>query len=198
MKTTTRGGDGFELVDNFFEENGLQWSKLVDCTTDSVSAMLGRKSGFQTRVKAVSSPVIFVHCFIHRFAFATKLLLPNLKTSLNLVVTMVNYIKTSTLHGRLFKVICEAIKSEIFHTDVRWLSRGNTAMRLFILRKELLRFFRTKEREYQKTLDDENFILYLAYLSDVFGLMNHFNGYLQEPESNIIDFAAKLMISQPN
>ena len=45
--TTTRAEDIFELVDNFFKENSLQWNKLVGCTTDDVSAMLGRKSGFK-------------------------------------------------------------------------------------------------------------------------------------------------------
>ena len=184
----------FELVDNFFIENGLQWSKLVGCTTDGALAMLGRKSGFQASVKAVF-PVISVHSFIHRFAHAAEHLFPNLKTSLNLVVKMVNYIKTSALNGRLFKAIRENIESEyllLFYTNVRWLSRGNTAMRRFVMRKELPQFFRTKDNEYHKILKDQNFILYLACLSDIFEVMNHFNRYLQEPESNIIDFSAKL------
>ena len=68
----------------------------------------------------------------------------------------------------------------------------NTAMRLFVLRKELLQFSQTKDHEFQKILEDENFILYLSYLSDIFGVINHFNCYLQGPESNIIDFATKL------
>ena len=76
MKTTTKGEDVFELVDNFFKENDLQWSKLVDCTTDGALAMLGRKSGFQARVKTASPSVICVHCFIHQFALAAKLLPP--------------------------------------------------------------------------------------------------------------------------
>ena len=58
MRTTTKGEDVFELVNNFFKENGLQWTKLVGWTTDGAPAMLGRKSGFQARVKAVS-PSIF-------------------------------------------------------------------------------------------------------------------------------------------
>ena len=58
MRTTTKGEDVFEFVDNFFKENGLQWSKLVGCTTEGAPAMLGKKSGFQAHVKAVS-PSIF-------------------------------------------------------------------------------------------------------------------------------------------
>ena len=123
MKTITKEEDVFELVDNFFKENVFQWSKLVDCTTDGAPAMLGRKSGLQARVKGVSPSVICVHCFIHEFALAAKFLPPNLKTNLNLIVKMINYIKTSALNSRLFKIICEDIGLEyillLFHTEVR-------------------------------------------------------------------------------
>ena len=152
MRTTTEGEDVFELVDNFFKEYGLQLTKLVGCTTDGAPAILGRKSGFQAGVKAVSPSVTSFHCFAHRFALAAKLLLPNIKTSLNLVVEMVPYTKISALNSRLFKVICEDIGSEytslLFHTEVGWLSQGNTTMRLFVLRKELLQFFQTKDHKF--------------------------------------------------
>ena len=134
---------------------------------------------------------------LHRFALAAKLLPPGIKTSLNLVVKMVNYIKTSALNSRLFKVICEDIGSEytslLFYTEVRWLSRGNTTTRLFVLRKELLQFFQIKNHKFQKILEDKNFILHLAYLSHIFEVMNHFSCSLQGPESNIIDFSIKLI-----
>ena len=65
-------------------------------------------------------------------------------------------------------------------------------MRLFVLRKELLQFFQTKDHKFQKILEDKNFILSLAYLSDIFGVMNYFNCSLQGPQSNIIDFSIKL------
>ena len=107
MRTTTKGEDVFELVDNFFKENGLQWTKLVGCTSNGAPAMFGRKSGFQARVKAVSPSVTSVHCFIHRFSLATRLLPSDIKTYSNLVVKMVNYIKTSAINSRLFKGICE-------------------------------------------------------------------------------------------
>jgi len=196
MTTTTTGKDVFELVDSFFKENNLQWTRLVGCTTDGAPAMLGRKSGFQARVKAVSPSVTSVHCFIHRFALAAKVLPSGLKASLNLIVKMVNHIKTSALNSRLFRIICEDIGSQyttlLFHTEVRWLSRGNTTKRLFELREELLQFFKTREHELQKNLEDENFILHLAYLSDIFEAMNSFNYSLQGSDSNIIDFSMKL------
>ena len=66
-------------------------------------------------------------------------------------------------------------------------------MRLFVLRKELLQFFQIKDHKFQRFLEDENSILYLAYLSHIFGVMNHFSCSLQEPESNIIDFSIKLI-----
>ena len=87
--------------------------------------MLGRKSGFQAGVKTVSPSVTFVHRSGQRFALAAKLLPPSIKTSLNLVVKMVNYIKTSALNSRLFKVIREDIGSKytslLFYTEVRGL-----------------------------------------------------------------------------
>ena len=92
----------FELVDNFFKENDLQWTKLVGCTIDSAPAMFGRKSGFQARMKAVSSSVTSVHFLVHRFALAAKLRPPDVKASLNLIVKIVNYMKTCALNSRLF------------------------------------------------------------------------------------------------
>ena len=156
MRTTTKGEDVFELVYNFFKKNGLQWTKLVGCTTDGATAILGGKSGFQARVKAVSPSVTFVYCFLHQFALAAKLLPPDIKAGLNLVVKMVNYIKTSALNSRLFKVICKDVGSEytslLFHTEVGWLSRGDTTMCLFVLRKELLQFLQTKIINFRRFL----------------------------------------------
>ena len=81
--------------------------------------MLGRKPGFQAQVKAVSPSVTSVHYFTHGFALAAKLLLLDMKASLNMVVKMVNYIETLALNSRLFKVICEDIRSKymslLFH-----------------------------------------------------------------------------------
>lgn len=196
LVSTTKGEDVFQLVDQCFKKNGLEWSKVVGCTTDGAPAMLGRKSGFQTRVKAVAPFVMTVHCFIHRFALCAKVLPPKMKSCLARVINIVNYIKTSALNSRLFKLICQDFNSQhltlLYHTEARWLSRGNSVRRIFELRDELVVFFKAKDHEFQTDLEDEEFILYLAYLSDIFGAFNAFNLSLQGPERNIIDFSAKL------
>ena len=68
-------------------------------------------------------------------------------------------------------------------------------MRLFILQKTLLQFFQTKDYKIQKILEDINFILDLSYSSDILGVMDHCNCYLQGSGSNIVDFAMKLATS---
>ena len=65
-------------------------------------------------------------------------------------------------------------------------------MRFFVLRKELLGFFQTKDHKHQKILKDKKFFLYFAYQLDIFGVVNFFNRYLRGFKSNIIDFAVKL------
>ena len=61
-------------MDEFFKKNDVEWSKLVGCTTDGAPAMFGRKSGFQSYIKAVSLEIFFIRCFILRFALCAKLL----------------------------------------------------------------------------------------------------------------------------
>ena len=143
LRTTTRGENVFELVDKFSKENDFQWSKIVVCTTDGAPAKLGQNLGFQTRVKAVSPSVISVHYFLHRIALAAKLLPPNLKKSLNLAFKMVNYIKTSALNSRHFKVICKDIRILViaisYGCEMTILRKYCYAF--FVLRKELLQFF---------------------------------------------------------
>ncbi|XP_068204607.1 zinc finger BED domain-containing protein 5-like [Palaemon carinicauda] len=44
LSSTTTGKDIFNVLDNFFKQNELDWGKLVGCTTDGASSMLSRKS----------------------------------------------------------------------------------------------------------------------------------------------------------
>ncbi|XP_068246703.1 zinc finger BED domain-containing protein 5-like [Palaemon carinicauda] len=196
LSSTTTGKDIFNVLDNFFNQNELDWGKLVGCTIDGAPSMLGRKSGFQDHVKAVAPNATAVHCFIHIFALCAKVLPPKLLSCLNRVFRIVNFVKTSDLNTRVFKLLCEDFGSDhiclLYHTEVRWLSLGNTTRRLFELRDVLLVFFKKKEHDFQKDLEDEEFISRLAYLSDIFGALNHLNLSFQGPDCSVTEFISKL------
>ena len=62
----------------------------------------------------------------------------------------INLIRGRALNHRLFKSLCQDYGSEhsvlLFHTEVRWLSRGRALTRFFEFRKEVKIF--SKKREY--------------------------------------------------
>ena len=190
---TTKGKDIFNIVDEFFKKNDLEWSKLVGCATDGAPAMLGRKSRSQSYVKAVSPEIIFTHCFISVFTLRAKVLPPELLSCLQQIV---NFVKTSVLNTRLFAKLCADLGSDhkclLFYTEVRWLSRENMTRRVFELRNELLEFFEQRNHNFKQNLGNAEFLSRLAYLSDIFDTLNHMNMFFQGPNSTTADFVSKL------
>ena len=123
LKLNTRAEDVLETVDDFFNENGLDWGNLVEITTDGAPDMLGSRSDFQTLVNQPAPLVIGDHCFINREAMASKTLPDQQKTVFKVLVKIVNYVKSSALNTRLFRKICQDMESDfevlLFHTPVR-------------------------------------------------------------------------------
>ena len=97
--------------------------------------MLGSQSGFQKQVKELAPEAKGTHSFIHRYALASKTLPAQLKDVLNSVVKIVNFIKAGGLSSRQFKQLCRDMNSThetlLFHTAVRWLSKGNVLNRVY-------------------------------------------------------------------
>ncbi|CAH1961665.1 unnamed protein product [Acanthoscelides obtectus] len=58
--------------------------------------------------------------------------------------------QTSALNSRLFTLLCEDLDSDhkvlLFHTEVRWLSKGNMLARLYELKEEVILFLEFKEK----------------------------------------------------
>ena len=160
--------------------------------------MLGRKSGFRARVMEVPPHVKFLHCMIHRFALSCKVLPAEFIDVLSLVIKMVNNVKGSALNSRLFKILCEDLGADhsvlLFHSNVRWLSRGNVTKCVYELRKELLGFFQQSNtcETLVTSLRDDFFILILAYLVDIFDAQNMLNKNLQGKDLTVCEFIAKV------
>ena len=135
--------------------------------------MLSLQSGFITRVKEKSPSAKGTHCILHREALASRTLPAEMRDVMNLAIKVVNVIKAGALNSRLFKQLCVDMDSEhqalLFHTNVRWLSKGNMLGWLYELRKEVATFLDSEQKaDLHDKFQSEGFLLSLAYLVDIF------------------------------
>ncbi|KRX25667.1 Zinc finger BED domain-containing protein 5, partial [Trichinella nelsoni] len=160
----------------------LDWRNCVGICTDGARGMCGKNSGVVTRVLKQSPNASWTHCSIHREALVSKTISDDLKNVLNTAVKIINFIKSKPLQSRLFVKLCKEMgschTSLLFHSEVRWLSRGKVLARLVELREEVAIFLKGQS-DYSKVLRDEKFVLKLTYLADIFSKLNELNLYLQ-------------------
>lgn len=191
LTTTSKAADVKKLVDDFFRDNYLSWDMVSAVCSDGAPAMLGRNSGFGALVKGDAPHIIVTHCVLHRHALATKTLPSKLAEVLKIVVECVNYVRNSALKHRIFKELCNEIGSEfevlLYHSNVRWLSRGKVLNRVFAMRVELALFLREHQHCHADCFENSEFILILAYMADIFNALNHLNQQMQGGEVNIIE-----------
>ena len=200
LESTTKGEDIFEKVSNFFQTEGLLWKNVYGSTSDGAPAMLGCRSGFLTRIRQLNPNIKILHCMIYRHALASRTMPQELMHIVGDVVKMVNFIKSSTLNTRIFKLLCQEFDSEyetvLFHTEVRWLSKGNVISRFRRLQIKLKEFFSRDKRAISKDflgiLSNEGWLLKLAYLYGIFTRINMLNKSLQGRDATVIDFVDKL------
>lgn len=147
LQTRTRGEDIFMMVDSFFREEGLNWKQCYSVFCDGAPAMLGARQGFIARVKQEKC-VVIVHCLVHRENLAAQKLSKDLHKVMQEVIQIVNFIKASALNSRLFSQMCSDFDSThmhlLYHSEVRWLSRGKVLQRLLELRTETEMFLTEK------------------------------------------------------
>ena len=112
--------------------------------TDGAPAMLGSKSGLQSRVKKLAPQAKGIHCMIHRYALASKTLSVSLQEVHKSVIKIVNYVNTQALDTLIFKELCKDRNADLevllFYTAVRWLSKGNAINRVFEMKDEIKLF----------------------------------------------------------
>lgn len=205
LETTTRGQDIFSAIDKFFKENSLDWSKVCECSMDGAPSMMGKNIGMRGILSRMHPHIKINHCIIHRQSLSSKDMSPSFSDVMQVVITTVNYIKARDLNSRIFKQLCVAENSEhqtlLMHTAVRWLSRGKTLKRVFLLRSELASFLQDQGHKNAHYFHDPHFLARLALLADIFEHVNKLNTELQGKgkwvfhlQSAIKAFVSKLQI----
>ena len=122
MKERTRAKDVFDLVNAFLRKNSIAWNKVGSVCTDGAPGMIGHRSGFIALMKQVALYIVSNHCAIHKYALTCKTLPLDLKSVLDSVVQIVNFIRGSAMNFRLFKAFCDDLGKDhqylLFHTEV--------------------------------------------------------------------------------
>ena len=107
------------------------------------------------------------------------------------MINIGNFVKGSALNTRLFRNLCKEMDaihdSLLYYTQFRWLSRGDMMIRFHDLLGEIQSFLENQRKDVllAKTKDDF-FGLSLAYLSDIFELLNELNRKMQGSDNNVI------------
>ncbi|XP_059213683.1 SCAN domain-containing protein 3-like [Centropristis striata] len=195
LATNTTAAELFKSLDGYMSGK-LKWAFCVGICTDGAAAMTGRLSGLTARIKEVAPECESTHCIIHREMLASRKMPLELNSVLNDVVKVINHVKAHALNSRLFEQLCEEMDAEhrrlILYTEIRWLSRGKSLARVFELREPLQRFLSEKKSPLAAHFSDEEWVAKLAYLCDIFNLLNELNLSLQGKMTTVFKLADKV------
>ncbi|KAL3993501.1 polymeric immunoglobulin receptor [Sarotherodon galilaeus] len=133
------------------------------------------------------------HCIIHQQALCTKVI--GFEHVMTPVVKIINSIRSRAKQHRTFKVLLEELSAEygdlLLHTEIRWLSRGRILLRFLSLLGKIKEFMQSKGED-TSLLEDTEWTLDLAFLTDITGKLNHLNCELQGKGKTVADMISAL------
>ncbi|XP_016073584.1 PREDICTED: zinc finger MYM-type protein 6 isoform X1 [Miniopterus natalensis] len=197
MPSQVTGFELFERINKYIHSKSLNWKHCVGFCTDGAASMTGRYSDLRAKIQEVAmNTLAFTHCFIHREHLAAEKLSPCLHEILLQSAQILSFIKSNALNSRMLTILCEEMGSENVNlplpAEVRWISRGRILTRLFELRHEIEIFLNQKHSDLAKHFLDEEWVARLAYLSDIFSLVNELNLSLQGTMTTLFNLYNKM------
>jgi len=194
MHGQTTGLEIFNNVKLTVENLGLPWTLLAGVTTDGAPAMLGSSNGFIGQLKrhlnsSGHDQTLFEHhCIIHQEALCARTL--KFKHVMDFVCQSVNFIRARALKHRQFQAFLEEVEAEygdvVYHTEVRWLSRGSVLKRFVALKDEIQAFLAANGRD-TKVMTDSAWLADLCFLTDITSHLNDLYAKLQGNDKLVSD-----------
>ncbi|PNF33685.1 hypothetical protein B7P43_G12052 [Cryptotermes secundus] len=164
LKLRSRGIDVFNKINEYFNNANLKWEDCIALSVDGAPAMLGHVSGFSALAREKNKKIEVNHCIIHRKALLVKRLEAALEAIMHDVINVVN---GHVLNMRLFRELCTDGEAEytdlLYHTEVRWLSRGNVLNRVWVLKTELEIFMVDQKHVLADKFTNSLWVAHLAY-----------------------------------
>ena len=144
LETDPKGQTIFQTLSDYLQDKSISLTNIAACATDSASAMVGRYRGFSSLLRQKNPHLFTVHCVIHRQHLVAKRLSPRLQASWSVAVNAINKIKVNAKNDQLFRQLCnendEEFERLLLHTEVRWLSKGESLSRYCQLHKSVVEF----------------------------------------------------------
>lgn len=114
---------------------------------DRAPSMIGERKGMAmvcNKVRESGGEAVKMLCIIHQEALcSTAIQMDNVMTT---VVKTINLIRSRALNHREFRAFLSDIDAEygdvLYHSNVRWLSRGSVLQRFYSLRSKIDQFLK--------------------------------------------------------
>lgn len=138
------------------------WSSSYDRRAQRMASLVC------AQVQESGGEAVKMHCITHQEALCAKT--AQLSDVMNTVVKTVNIIRVRALYHREFQTSLTDVDAEygdlLYHSEVRWLSRGSVLRRFYSLRSEIDQFLKEKDRPLHE-LSDPLWLADLAFSVDL-------------------------------
>ncbi|XP_064221842.1 protein FAM200B isoform X2 [Aotus nancymaae] len=186
-----------ELERRIIGQYKLNWKNCKGITSDGTATITGKHSRvIKELLEVTNNGTVWNHCFIHREGLASREIPQNLMEVLKNAVKVVNFIKGSSLNSRLLEKFCSEIGSNhthlLYHTKVRWLSQGKILSRVYELRNEIHFCLIEKKSHLANIFEDDIWVTKLAYLTDIFSILNELSLKLQGKNSDVFQHVERI------
>ncbi|XP_029646257.1 protein FAM200B-like [Octopus sinensis] len=102
LSETTNGEDIFNEVMQYFNDENIPLTNLINIASDGAAAMTGKVKGFVSRMKSVAPHIIYIHCIIYRQHLVAKNIGGHMEDSLNTAIHAINFVKSNSVNNRFF------------------------------------------------------------------------------------------------